>query len=243
MPEIIQHHKIHAFNTGGIRVFAILLTEGMDPFYQNITSFPTVIFTFLLIIAAFYWAIAVLGVVSLDILDFDLPEAEADTGFDNASVLAGVMMKFGLYGVPVTIILSFVVLFGWLISYYSAYLIFSIIPSGFLEFLVGIPIFIGSLYLAVLITSVLIRPMRSLFKNAIQETAKYVLGQTAVVRTSRVDENFGEAVMQDGGAGLILKIRSEKGTTFTKGEKVVVFEYIAEKNVYRVISQEEFNGK
>ena len=215
----------------------------MDPFYENITSFPTVIFTFFLIIAAFYWAIAVLGVVSLDILDFDLPEAEADTGFDNGSVLAGLMMKFGLYGVPVTIILSLVFLFGWLISYYSAYLVFSLMPRGFLEFLIGIPIFIISLYLAVLITSVLIRPMRSLFKSAIQETTKYVLGQVAIVRTSIVDENFGEAVMQDGGAGLILKIRSEKGTTFAKGDKVVVFEYLTERNVYRVISQKEFNGK
>jgi hypothetical protein len=224
-------------------VFAILLTEGMNPFYQNITSFPTAIFTFFLVLAAFYWVIAVLGIVSTDILDFDLPEADTDGNFENASVLAGLMMKFGLYGVPVTIILSLITLFGWMISYYGVYFVFSVIPSGFLEDLAGIPIFIGSLYVAVLITAVIIKPMRSLFKNAFKETIKYVLGQVAVVRTSRVDENFGEAVMQDGGAGLILKVRSEKGVTFSKGDKVVLFEYLKEKNVYRVISQDEFNGK
>lgn len=215
----------------------------MDPFYQNITSFPTVIYSFFLILAALYWAVAVLGVISIDVLDFDLPEADSSEGFDNGNVLAGLMMKFGLYGVPVTIIVSLIVLFGWILSYYSVYFIFSLIPAGVLQWLIGIPIFIGTFYAAVLITSVLIKPMRALFKSAVQETVKYVLGQPAIVRTSRVDEGFGEAVMQDGGAGLILKVRSEKGTTFSKGDKVVLFEYLEEKNIYRVISEDDFNGK
>jgi len=225
-------------------VFAILLTEGMNPFYHNITSFPTVFFSFSLLLLVFYWLVAVLGFVSIDALDFDLPEAEmnADNGFDNANVLAGLMMKFGLNGVPVTIILSLMSLFGWIISYYTVYLLFDFVPSGVLKLLMGVPILIGSLYLAVLITAIAIKPLRPLFKNATQETFKYVLGQIAIVRTSRVDDSFGEAVMEDGGAGLILKVRSEKGQTFKKGERVVLFEYIVEKNIYRVISEEKFRG-
>ena len=37
---------------------------------------------------------------------------------------------------------------------------------------------------------------------------KTVLGQVAVVRSSKVTESFGEAILEDGGAGLHLKIRS-----------------------------------
>ncbi len=44
----------------------------MDPFYQNITSFPTVIFTFVLAICVLYWLLAVLGVVDIDVLDIDV---------------------------------------------------------------------------------------------------------------------------------------------------------------------------
>ena len=48
-------------------MFAILLTEGMDPFYQNIASFPTVFFTFFLLVTVLYWLAAVLGFVEIDV--------------------------------------------------------------------------------------------------------------------------------------------------------------------------------
>ncbi len=91
-------------------MFAILLNKGMDPFYQNISSFPTAIFTFILGICILYWLFAVLGVVDIDMLDIDL-ENEAAT----PNAIAGVMLKFGLNGVPVTIIISFLSLV-WLVS-------------------------------------------------------------------------------------------------------------------------------
>ena len=233
-------------------MFAILLTEGMNPFYQNISSFPTVFFTFFLALTTLYWLVAVLGLISIDILDFDLPEVDGDVSGDldmgeatdltSANVLAGLMLRLGLNGVPVTIIISLIALFGWILSYYSVYLLFSFIPDGLLQFLAGIPILLVSLYLAALITALAIKPLRPLFKKAHQTTEKYVLGQVAIVRTSRVDESFGEAVMADGGAGLILKIRSSANSHFKKGDKVVLFEYVKETNVYRVISEQEFNA-
>ncbi len=229
-------------------MFAILLTEGMDPFYQNITSFPTVFFTFFLALTSLYWLVAVLGFVSVDILDFDLSGVDGDldinndTELTNANVLAGLMLRFGLQGVPVTIIVSLVSLFGWLISYYIVYFLFSWVPSGILQFLVGIPVLLVSIYVSVMITAIAIKPLRPLFSKAQQETVKYILGQVAIVRSSRVDSEFGEAVMEDGGAGLILKVRTTSENTFKKGSRVVLFDYIKEKNVYRVISEEEFRS-
>ncbi|MEH6345187.1 MAG: DUF1449 domain-containing protein [Bermanella sp.] len=230
-------------------MFAILLTEGMNPFYQNISSFPTVFFTFFLALTTLYWLVAVLGLISIDILDFDLPYIEgADLDMSNASdltnanALAGLMLRFGLNGVPVTIIISLISLFGWILSYYAVYFLFSFIPDGLLQYIAGVPVLFLSLYLAAMMTALVIKPLRPLFKKAHQETEKYVLGQVAVVRTSRVDETFGEAVMADGGAGLILKVRSSSDSHFKKGDKVVLFEYVKETNVYRVISEQEFNA-
>lgn len=229
-------------------MFAILLTERMDPFYQNISSFPTVFFTFFLLLTLLYWLVAVLGFVEIDALDFDIPDAadldvNSDGGLTNPDVLAGLMLKLGLVGVPVTIILSLMALFGWLISYYTVHFLFPIIPGGFLQFLVGIPILIFSLYLSAIITAQLIKPLRPLFKAAQQETVKNIVGQVAVVRTSRVDQAFGEAVMEDGGAGLILKVRSTGVDTFKKGDRVVILEHIPESGYYRVVSEQEFiNG-
>ena len=230
-------------------MFAVLLTEGMTPFYQNITSFPTVFFSFFLLVAVFYWMIAVLGFIDIDALDIDIPDADGDLGVNPDSgsttpdVLAGLMLRFGLVGVPVTIIISFISLFGWLVSYYLVHFLFGLLSDGWLRYVAGIPVLMVSLYTGVMITAVVIKPLRPLFQKAQQETKKFVLGQSAVVRTSRVDNNFGEAVLEDGGAGLILKVRTTGDTTFSKGDRVVLLEHIKNENIYRVISEEEFSGK
>ncbi len=120
-------------------MFAILLNKEMDAFYQNIASFPTAIFTFILAICVLYWLFAVLGVVDIDLLDLDI-EGDMDLGNETVTpnALAGVMLKFGLNGVPVTIMVSFLSLFGWLISYYSVHYLSAWIPAGLIFYLVGV---------------------------------------------------------------------------------------------------------
>ena len=83
---------------------------------------------------------------------------------------------------------------------------------------------------------------RPLCRKARQETVKHVLGQTAIVRTSRVDQGFGEALLEDGGAGLIFKVRATGDDVFARGDRVVLFEHLPDENVYRVISESEFKG-
>lgn len=231
-------------------MFAIFLTEGMDPFYQNISSFPTLIYTILLVVCVLYWAGAVLGFVDIDIIDLDLDSLDtsggdvgADSPHSTPDVLAGLLLRFGLVGVPVTISISILVLIGWLLCYYIVHFVFPFVPGSFLKFVAGIPVLLATLYVSARFTSVLIRPLRPLFEKATQETVKHVLGQTAIVRTSRVDNEFGEVDLEDGGAGLILKARTTGDDRFVKGDKVVIYEKLSDQNIYRVISEEEFLGR
>ena len=83
--------------------------------------------------------------------------------------------------------------------------------------------------------------MRPIFKAADQEVQKTIVGQVATVRTSYVDENFGEAKLEDGGAGLIVKVRSYADEKFSSGDRVVLLEYSEETNSYKVISEEDFS--
>jgi len=222
-------------------MFAIFFMDEMDPFYQNITSFPTVFFTFFIAIVTLYWLSAILGVIDLDFLDFDLPDADAHS-HSVTDALAGLMLRFGLHGVPVTIIVSFIAFFGWLISYYIVHFLFSWVPDGLLRWIVGLPILIGTLYISTMITAQIIKPLRPFFKNAQRQTVKHILGQTVVVRSSRVDNTFGEAIFEDGGAGLLLSIRSTGEELFKQGDRVVLLEHLKDKGVYRVISEADFIG-
>lgn len=228
-------------------MIGIFLSNKMDPFYQIILSFPTVVFTVLLLFVVFYWALAVLGLVELDVLDFALPGVEADPNalgesLTNFNVMSGLMLKLGLNGVPVTIIASFIVLIGWLLSFTAVFFLFPLIAEGLLQFLAAIPLLFAVLFAAAWISAWLIKPLRPLFRTQQQDVHTRVLGQTAVVRTGVVDTKFGEAVLEDGGAGLILKVRSFNEETFGRGERVVLLKYVAADNTFLVVSEAEFSA-
>ncbi|MFT7559388.1 MAG: hypothetical protein ACI93R_001299 [Flavobacteriales bacterium] len=224
-------------------MFAIFLSEEMDPFYQICSSFPTVIFTCLLFFMVLYWVLAVLGMVEIEVLDFMI---EGDMGegsdLDSLSVMAGLLLKLGLNGVPLTIVLSLIALIGWLFSFFVVYIVYPYVPGDILKLLVSIPVFVGVTYVAALVTARFIKPLRPIFKAANQEYVKEILGQAAIVRTGRVDASFGEAVFEDGGAGLIVKVRSFNEEVFKRGDKVILLEYVKEKNIYKVISEKELSG-
>jgi len=226
-------------------MFGILFGEQMEPFYQICSSFPTVIFTIFLVFCLFYWTLAVLGMVDIDVFDIDIPEDIDINDFDDMSdlnVMSGLLLKLGLNGVPLTIVLSFISLTGWMLSFTIVYFLFPLIPGGILQFLAGIPVLLLTLYLSTMATARIIRPMRPIFLATNQEVQKEIVGQTAIVRTGRVDKTFGEATIEDGGAGLIVKVRSYKDETFKRGDRVVLLEYIAAENIYKVISETDFKG-
>lgn len=224
-------------------MFAIFLNKGMDPFYQNIASFPTAIFTFVLALCVLYWLSAVLGAVDIDVLDINGLEADMDTGSDDMmpNAMAGIMLKFGLNGVPVTIIISFLSLFSWLISYYAVHYLSPLIPVGLLFYLFSVLVLSMAFFLSILITALILKIIRPFFQKLEQQSVKSILGKVAVVRTTKVTDSFGEAFLNDGGAGLIIKIRAANNQQFTKGDKVILLEYQKSNNVYHVVSEQEFS--
>ncbi|MDV3439995.1 hypothetical protein R0G64_11215, partial [Pseudomonas otitidis] len=66
----------------------------MDLFLITALSFPTVVFSFLLLIAVIYWTVVAFGLLEVDLLD-----VEADSlleGHGNAEGLAGLLSKLKL---------------------------------------------------------------------------------------------------------------------------------------------------
>jgi hypothetical protein len=223
-------------------VFTIFLSEAMTPFYQNISHFPTVFFTFLLAVCLLFWLIAIIGIIDIDALDLpDISIGAEESGMINGA--AGLLMKAGLNGVPFTIVLSFIALFGWTISYNAVHFLHVADYYAPVRWLANIIIFLVALYSAVFLTAQVIKPLRRFFNKLSVDVQKIVLGQVAIVRTSRVDDKFGEAEFNDGAAGLILKVRAFGSSTFKKNDRVVLLEYLEFDNAYRIISEEEFTNK
>lgn len=203
-----------------------------DVFIAINFSFPAVIFTFFLLLSLLYWCVAVVGLLDLDILDADVDSPDAGS-------VSGLLMRFGLNGVPVTIVVTLISLFGWFISAIASYYIMSWVPMPLLKFIVGAGILLLSLYLATLLTAQVIKPIRPAFLASSRQKNTALVGRVAVVRTGVVTETFGEATLNDGGADLIIRVRTYPDQNLKRGDRVVLLEHDPIENSYKVISEEE----
>jgi len=223
----------------------MVMANMFDELIRISFSFPTVVFTFLLCIMMGIWLITVAGLLDLDFfnidIDVDIDTTGAETGVGEA--LAGLLTSWGLTGVPLTISLSFFTLVSWATSFQLVYMGFDYIPGGPLTWLASAGVVLVSFVIAIRITVLVIKPMRPLFKNLTRTVEKTILGRIAVVRSSRVSDSFGEAIFNDMGADIMLKIRCEDSkNTFKKGDRVVPIKYDKATHTYTVVSENQFKN-
>jgi len=221
-----------------------MVDSNLSQFVSVISSYPTVVFSVLLGIAVLYWICASLGLFNIHLGDLTdhhhgMNHGDGVDQHGTAEGMAGLLAKLGLNGVPVTLIIAIIAAVGWLLCFYLSALAKPLLPPG-LAWIGNSLILLVSLYLATWAAAFLIRPLRPLFKKAQASGVKILTGRTATVRSLRVDSEFGEAELIDGGASIIVKVRALDGITFTRGDKVVLLENIAQGQYYTVISEAEF---
>ncbi|MET1256133.1 hypothetical protein [Aliikangiella maris] len=212
----------------------------MDAFLINITSFPTAIYTTALIAVIGFWFLVMFGLFDIDALEIDI-DLEVDVS--QVGGVAGLLTTLGLTGVPVTFVLTMLVLNAWFICYFATLYIPELTGIlGLIEIIVKVIIGILSFLLSLPVTAILIRPLRRMFRRVYQNATTSLIGKHCRIRSSRVDDKFGEAECSINGASLIIKVRSDSHTTFSQGETAVIVEHEPLKNTYQIVSQKEFNS-
>ncbi|MDR1920692.1 MAG: DUF1449 domain-containing protein [Candidatus Adiutrix sp.] len=236
----------------------------MAEFLDNCLSFPVVVFSGALVIAALYWVVAAFGLLGVDVLDGTI-EVDGDIGLDagdiglddfsgldaapgaaEAGFFAGVLQTMKLKGVPLTLVLTFIALLGWLITYYAFYFGLKRLASpGLMRYALGLPVFLAALFAAARLTALVIKPFQVFFKKISYDSGEALRGRTVIVRTLKVTSAFGEAAYDDGAAGLQLEVRvaEEGGRPLTKGDRAIILDYDREKNVYIIVGEDEFRGR
>lgn len=214
------------------------MQEAFLVFITKISLYPTFIFTGLVMFVTLYWVVSLLGMADMDTVEFGESGGDTNiTDLPSTGFFTGLMLKFGLYGVPLIIILSLISLIGWLLSYlYTSYL-HQNFDSGVLYYVFGTGALIFVLVVSMWLTGIIISPIRKNIARIPQRNSANNVGKIAIVRTLSVTDKHGEAELNDGGAGLILKIRSDNNDgLLKKGDRVMLVEYIHESNSYRVAS-------
>lgn len=225
------------------------MEDCMKEFLDIVIQFPTVIFTVLLGVIVLYWMLAVFGVFDLDVLDFDFDldlDADVDLDLDadvgdagdvetGHSGIGGFMATFGLVGVPVTVIVSLIVMWCWLLTLlYGAYLQPMLPDWGFTWAISAVVVFVAFI-VSLFLTQFTIKPIQPLFEHSGKALGnKDIVGQLCEIITGRVDDKFGQARYNKDGAGLVIEVRNMSGANLKKGNTALIVGYNAEKMTYRV---------
>ena len=217
------------------------MQESFAVFITKISLYPTVIFTGLVMFVTLYWLVSLLGMADMDTVELGDAGGEADiSDLSSTGFFTGLMLKFGLYGVPLIIILTLISLIGWLLSYLYTSFLHQYFHSGALYYVFGTGALVFVLVVSMWLTGLIISPIRKNIAKIPKRNASSNIGKIAVVRTLSVTDKHGEAVLNDGGAGLILKVRSQSADSLLKqGDKVILVEYIADANAYYVTAAED----
>lgn len=235
----------------------------MIEFLEIVTSFPTVVYTVLLLVVMAHWLLSALGIIEIDTIDGLMPDGfgghhvgghdlgghslgghghaiDAHHGAHHHEGGSGLLMKFGLHGVPVMVIFTIIAVVGWSFCFFVDQYLLRALELGALTLPAEIATMVGGLIVSIPVARIVLAPVRRLMRRLAPATQRPMLGRYGVVRSPEITGSTGTVEVDDGGAGLILQARVDGDARFVRGERVVLIQYIEDQNAYRVISGEEF---
>lgn len=196
------------------------MTHILDLFFSPANAIAT---TFLLIVVI-YWITVIIGLLDTDFLDLDIDvdteadfEGELDSGTSSdVSWLNKVLVFFNLGKIPFMVWLTFLTLPLWLATVYVNG--FLGIQNFFLGLIVFFPVFIGSLFVAKILTW----PFVKFFAKLDEDTQeKSILGRVGTVKLPATHTSKGQAEINYNGTFLDFYILAKReGVSIPKGSKV-----------------------
>jgi hypothetical protein len=225
-------------------------------------TFPSVVYTVLLGVVLVYWTFVMVGVIHIgEGSEGALDGALGDGGMDGAAkgaleghlsgggndhldlpdgdshasgLMAALIGALHLRSVPATVVLSVVVTFSWLISVVAMQAVTRILPDLGGGLLVALPVLVFAPLLSLPLTAIAVRPLAKVFETRRAPSKSDFIGRTCVVRTGSVTERFGEATLEDGGAGLVIRVRIEGPAKLSRGEQALIVDWDAERETFLV---------
>lgn len=210
----------------------------MEDFLATVLSFPTVVYTTGLGLVLVYWLTVILGALDVDVfdvdgdLDIDGDAVDVGDGVEGASGLAAILTVLRLRHAPLTVSISVLTIAAWLFSYVGARTVMPLLPlpAAISALLVGVT----ALGLALPVASLVTRPLGPLFALQQGKDKQSFVGGMCTVRTGRVDGKEGQALIEDGGAGLLVRVRCDDPAALARGDQAIITAYDADEDVYDV---------
>jgi len=202
----------------------------MQEFFTVVFGFPTLPYSVLLAVAVLYWLLAGFGLV-----DDGFGDAGVDGALEGDAELHGLsalLSRWGLGGVPVMVVLTLLAFIAWTLTYFVHLFLLLPLPTVMRWALGALTLVLAPLP-AVPVAALLLRPLRQFLLRLRPLPQAALLGRTGVVASPRVNADSGHATFDDGGAGLVLQVRSD--SELQRGDRVMLVEHVAAQHYYRVV--------
>jgi len=184
--------------------------------------------TILLGLVVLFWIFSLLGTIGIDSLDGEL---DSD-GADLSDLPAAMLRVVNAGAVPLTVVLSVLVLALWMLSLTLNYY-FNPTHSSF----VAAACFLGALVGAVILTKILTQPLVPLMRKLKEsENSQPVIGEVGVVRSLEIDDRFGQVEVQraDGAPALLNAKLGIDAEPLPRGASVIVVSLDENTGIYLV---------
>ena len=139
------------------------------------------------------------------------------------SVLVTLLSVLRLRGVPLTISLTAIFFFGWVLSMGAMHYFAPSLPLP--PPVIGLMVLLGSFGGGYLVALQAVRPLEGVFVTHTARRTHDLIGHSCVVSTGRVDARFGQATVEDGGAGLILQVRCDREGALQRGDHALIVSF------------------
>ncbi len=205
----------------------------MQEFLAASLSYPTVIFSVLMIAILLYWLLVIVGAVGLDLLGGHDHGLEFDGHHLDAVDAAEAPSAFRLRQVPVTVVVSLLAFYNWLLCHLgSHYLIphVNFVNRG----ITATILLLLSLVVGFLLTKLSVVPLAPLFHTHHATRRKELVGEIVTVRTGRVDRKYGQALLDEQEHALLLEVRCDPSSSLRRGQRVMIISVDDESGTYEV---------
>ena len=200
----------------------------MTELFQAALAAENIIYTLLLVLVLLYWLSVIAGGLDMNAFDVDLDidadlEADMDADVDGAGGtsgwLVGALHFFNFGKLPIMVILSFAILFAWMINV----LMNHYLGGGSLTF--ALMLMIPNLFISLILTKIITTPLIPVFKqlNTPEEEVDFV-GMICKLTVSANQTKKGQAEVIHKNRSLLIyvKVDEDEVDKINKGEQAVI---------------------
>lgn len=202
----------------------------MELLVQTVLSFPLIVLVALLCLVAVYWLLVAVGLTPVEFFEHDSLRDEH---------LASTMVSLGFRGVPVSVALTALLLYGTLIGFALEWLVLRHWSLGTWRVPLGLVMLWAVLAIASPLSMATCQALKQRCHQSRNAATRALLGETVIVEDAPDEFGLCRATLKED-RDVIVTLHGKRRDCCMPSERRVLVKYLADEDAYRSVPQQEY---